>query len=326
MIKFQEEKVVIDGKFSLAGTLTVPEGIGPFPAVLLVAGSGDGDRDGNSKKGKLFPNMYKDLAEFISGLGFVTLRVDKRGAGESGGNYLENGMMDLVDDIETNISFLENHPQVNKIILLGHSEGCTLITKTNAGHPVDGLIFLSGAAESTKDALKRQRQLAIDEIFKMKGFKGKLARLLKLDQRVEKQAQKFTDKIMNSNKPVIRYQLQPINAKWFREHFSYDVLEDLKKVTCPSLAITGAKDIQVTPEKVHELPDYVKGPSESYVVENMDHILKEVSEEASVINAIKVYKKNANKPLHPELKKILFQWLKNDTGDRNKDFSHMPAI
>ncbi len=312
MTKFQEEKVTVEGKYLLEGTLTIPEGSGPFPAVLIVAGSGDGDRDGNSKKGKLFPNMYKDLAEFISSLGFVTLRVDKRGTGESGGNLLETGMMDLVDDIESNIAFLEQHPQVDRIILLGHSEGCTLITAANARRPVDGLIFLSGAAESTADALNRQRGLAKNEILNMKGIKGKLARLLKVDTKIDKQARKLTDKVMHSNKPVIRYQFQKINAKWLREHYTYNVFEDLKKVTCPALAVTGAKDIQVTPAKVHDLSSYVQGPAESYIVENMDHLLKEVLEEATILNATKDYKKHENKPLHPELKKLLSEWLRSE--------------
>ncbi|MCD8509776.1 MAG: alpha/beta hydrolase [Bacillus sp. (in: Bacteria)] len=309
MMKFKEEKVTIEGKYPLAGTLTVPEGDGPFPAVLVVAGSGNGDRNGNIKEGKLFPNIYKDLAELISSLGFVSLRVDKRGVGESGGSFLETGMMDLVDDIQSNVEFLTNHPKVEKVILLGHSEGCTLITAANAFHPVDCLIFLSGAAEPIVDALKRQRQLAKEDILAMKGLKGKLARLFKADKKIETQAQKFTDKIMNSSEPVVRYQLQKINAKWFREHFTYDVFEDLKKVTCPSIAITGAMDIQVTPEKVYDLSSYVKGPADSHVIETMDHLLKEVSEKSTILNVRKEYKKNEKKPLHPELKEILSTWL-----------------
>lgn len=309
MRNFREEKVTIEGKYHLAGTLTIPEGSGPFPAVLIVAGSGEVDRDGNSKKGKLFPNIYKDLAEFISSLGFMTLRVDKRGVGESGGVFLETGMIDLVHDVLGSISFLENHPRVGKIVLLGHSEGCILITAANARRPVDGLMFLSGAAESIEDALNRQRQLVIDEMLNTKGLKGRLARLLKLDQKIENQAKRLTDKIMNSSDPVIKYQFQKINAKWFREHFRYNVLEDLKKVTCPSLAITGSRDIQATPEKVHDLPNLVNGPAESYVIENMDHLLKEVLGEIPVTQAVKVYKKNQDKPLHPELKKVLARWL-----------------
>ncbi len=309
MAKFREEKVTVQGKYPIAGTLLVPEGTGPFPAVLIAAGSGDGDRDGNSKKGNLFPNMYKDLAEFISSLGIVTLRVDKRGVGESGGNFFESGMEELVDDIESNVAFLEKHPKVNKIILLGHSEGCTLITAANARRPVDGLIFLSGAAESTADALKRQRDLARREILNMKGIRGKLARFLKADIKIKKQAQRLIDKVMSTNKPVIRYQFQKINAKWLREHYTYNVFEDLEKVTCPSLAITGAKDIQVTPEKVYDLASYVQGPAESYIVENMDHLLKEVLEEATILNATKDYRKIQNNPLHPELKQRLSEWF-----------------
>ena len=309
MVNFQEARVIIEGEYALAGTLTIPEGSGPFPAVLLVAGSGEVDRDGNSSKGKLFPNMYKDLAEFISNFGFITLRVDKRGVGESGGVFLETGMVDLVDDVISSISFLENHPQVEKILLLGHSEGCILITAANARRAVDGLIFLSGAAESIEDALTRQRQLVIEEILNMKGLKGKLARFLKLEQKIESQAQKLTDKIMNSNDAVIKYQFQRINGKWFREHFSYDLFDDLKKVTCPSLAITGSKDVQATPEKVYELPKLVNGPGEAHIIRNMDHLLKEVLVEIPVTQVVKAYKKNQNKPLHPELKKVLSEWL-----------------
>lgn len=314
MANFREEKVIIEGKYALAGTLTIPEGSGPFPAVLLVAGSGEVDRDGNSKKGKLFPNMYKELAEFISNLGFTTLRVDKRGVGESDGVFLETGMIDLVDDVLSSIRFLENHSKVGEIILLGHSEGCILVTAANARRPVNGLIFLSGAAESIEDALIRQRQLVIDEILNEKGVRGKLARLLKLDQKIENQAQKLTDKIMSSSDSVIKYQFQKINAKWFREHFSYNVFEDLKKVTCPSLAITGSKDIQATPERVNDLPHLVDGPAATHIIENMDHLLREVSGEIPVTQVVKMYKKNQDKPLHPELKGILSEWLTSVTA------------
>lgn len=313
MMQLKEEKVTIEGTYPLVGTLLIPEGAeeGSFPAVLLVSGSGDGNRDGNFKKAKLFPNIYKDLAELITSLGFISLRVDKRGVGESGGNFFETGMMDLVDDIESCIAFLKNHPKAGKIILLGHSEGCTLITAANARNPVDGLIFLSGAAESTADALKRQRQLAKDELLKTKGLKGKLLHLLNIEKKIDKQAEKLNDKIMSSDKPVIRFQLQKINAKWFKEHFTYDVFKDLKKVTCPCLAIVGDKDVQVTPEKVHDLASFVKGPAEAYIIENMDHLLKEFLEEPSIMKIMKQYKKNQDKPLHPELKQLLSDWLKN---------------
>lgn len=309
MMSYREENVAIQGKYQLQGTLEIPIGEGPFDAVLVIAGSGSGDRDGNFKAGKLFPNIYKNVANYISSLGFITLRVDKRGCGESSGNFLETGLFDLVDDILSSIEYLKNHPLVEKVILLGHSEGATLIAAANARCPVDGLVFLSGGAESLPDALVRQRELAKNEIVNMKGFKGIITRLLKVDEKVEKQAKKLNDKIMASNKDVIKYQFQKINAKWFREHYQYDVFEDLKKVECPSLAINGDKDIQITPDKAHDLSSYVKGPACTHVIENMDHLLKEVDKEAPILSAAKAYKENQDKPMHPVLELRLKEWL-----------------
>lgn len=306
---YREEEVIIQGHYPLAATLGIPQGEGPFPAVVIVAGSGNGDRDGNIPKAKLHPNMYRDLAAFLGGLGFVTLRADKQGTGKSGGDFITTGMHDLVEDILTLADYLKAHPKVNKVILLGHSEGCTLIAAANAMCPMDGLVFLAGGAESLIDAVKRQRDLARQEMIHMKGLKGALIRLTKAYDKVEKQAQKFNEKILATEKPVIRYQLQKMNAKWYREHLRYDVFEDLAKVTCPALAINGSTDIQVTPEKALQLGVYVKGPVEAHVIEGMNHLLKENSEQASLLNIIKDYRADMEKPLHPEMQQRLQEWL-----------------
>jgi uncharacterized protein len=278
---------MVQGQYPLAATLGIPEGEGPFPAVLIVAGSGNGDRDGNIPKAKLNTNMYRDLAAFLGEQGCVTLRADKRGTGKSGGAFISTGMHDLVEDILSLTAYLEEHPKVDRVILLGHSEGCTLIAAANARRPVEGLIFLAGGAESINEALKRQRALARQEMLEMKGLKGALIRLTKAYDKVERQAEKFNEKILATEKPVIRYQLQKMNAKWYREHLRYNVFEDLAKVTCPALAINGSTDVQVTPEKALDLGHYVKGPAEAYVIEGMNHLLKENSEKASLLSILK---------------------------------------
>lgn len=310
-MNYQEKEIMVQGQYPLAATLGIPEGEGPFPAVLIVAGSGNGDRDGNIPKAKLSTNMYRDLAAFLGEQGCVTLRADKRGTGKSGGEFISTGMHDLVEDILSLTAYLKEHPKVDRVILLGHSEGCTLITAANARRPVDGLIFLAGGAESLNDALKRQRALARQEMMEMKGFKGALIRLTKAYDKVEKQAEKFNEKVLATEKPVIRYQLQKMNAKWYREHLRYNVFEDLAKVTCPALAINGSTDVQVTPEKALELGQYVKGPAEAYVIEGMNHLLKENNQQASVLNILKDYRADMDKPLHPELKERLQQWMEN---------------
>ncbi len=319
-MSFREEDVIVKGEYSLAATLGIPEREGTFPAIIIVAGSGNGDRNGNISKGNFEPNMYRDLAHFFCSLGFVTLRADKRGAGNSGGNSLETGMFDLVDDIVTLSNYLAELPIVEKVILLGHSEGCTLITAANAKRPVDGLIFLSGGAEALKEALENQRKIAKQELVEMDGLKGKLIRLTKIYNKVDKQAEKLNQKILSSKEDVVKYQFQKINAKWFREHFNYDVFEDLAKVTCPAIAINGSTDIQITPEKALDLMNYVQGPAEAYVIEGMNHLLKENHKRASVLNAVKDYQEDMEKPLHEELTAILEDWTtrvyKKDTVDQ----------
>lgn len=313
-MKYYEEDIMLKGRYPISATLGIPEGEGPFSAVVIVAGSGPGDRNGNIEKGAFKPNIYRDLAAFLGEEGYVSLRADKRGIGRSGGAFISAGMSDLVEDILAQIAYLKEHPKAKDILLLGHSEGCTLITAANAQEPVDGLIFLAGGAESLADALKGQRDLARQEMMGMKGVRGALFRLTKAYDKLEKQTEKFNEKIFRSEAPVVKYQFQKINAKWYREHLQYNVFEDLKKVTCPALAINGSTDIQVTPAKALDLGHYVKGPAEAYVIEGMNHLLKENPKRASILNVMKDYALDMAKPLHPQLKHLLREWLSKYTG------------
>ncbi len=164
---FTEKEVEIKGKYSLVGTLATPErNEDTVPAVLLIPGSGQIDRDGYVENMKFATNLYKDLAHLVTSLGFISLRVDKRGVGKSGGDFFETGMWDLVEDIEKCLGFLQeqSHVDPERIVILGHSEGCILATAVNARNPVDGLILLSGAAETVEEALQRQRKILVEEI------------------------------------------------------------------------------------------------------------------------------------------------------------------
>lgn len=310
--KFDEKSNVVNGTYELKGTMITPKNKQKkYPTVVLVAGSGEIDRNGNSAKMNLNINIYKELAEVIASLGFITYRYDKRGVGESGGNYLETGMWDLVNDLAASVEWLKKQPQVDEenIILLGHSEGCILITAAYSKCKPSGMIMLSGAAERLTEAIKRQREIAFSELLNTKGIKGKLFKWLKIDQKGEAQAQKQIKRIKASNTDTIKYNLTKLNAKWQREHFAYDVYEDLKKVDCPVLAITGDKDFQANPERLANMPNLIKGEAECCVIKNMDHILKEFTGKMSALNFRKQYKSEADQPIHSELTKCITQWL-----------------
>ena len=313
MMTFDEYEVAINSEFTLQGTITRPKVDGKYAAVVIIAGSGEIDRDGTILPLKLASNIYKDLAHILAQLGVVTLRFDKRGVGKSDGDIMKTGMWDLVSDIESTITYLKEQPFVNpeNIILAGHSEGCMLATVVNARTPVNGLILLTGAAESLEEATKRQREIAYKELKEQKGIKGKLMRLLNVEKRGEKQMEKIKEKMMNTEKDTIKVGFKPMNAKWFREHFQHDIYKDLQQVTCPVLAIAGDKDIQADPERAKRISDYVKGDSEVYVIKNMDHSLKVFEGEFKALDFKKNYEEGARKPLHPELEEIIINWLES---------------
>ena len=308
---FDEYEVAINSEFTLRGTITKPKADGKYTAVVIIAGSGEIDRDGMIVPLKLESNIYKGLAHVMARLGVVILRFDKRGVGKSEGEFLKTGMWDLVSDIEAMITYLKEQPFVDpeNIILAGHSEGCMLATVVNARTPVNGLILLTGAAESLEEATKRQREIIYKELKEQKGIKGKLMRLLNIEKRGEKQAQKATEKMINSKKDIVKIGFKPMNAKWLREHFQHDIYKDLIKVTCPVLAIAGDKDFQANPEKAKRIGDYVKGDSEVHVIKNMDHSLKIFEGEFKVLELQKNYKEGAGKPLHPMLEEIIVNWI-----------------
>ncbi|PGU81844.1 alpha/beta hydrolase [Bacillus cereus] len=308
---FDEYEVAVKSELTLQGTITKPKAGGKYAAVVIIAGSGEVDRDGTIVPLKLESNIYKDLAHVMAQLGVVTLRFDKRGVGKSNGEILKTGMWDLVSDIEAMITYLKEQPFVDpeNIILAGHSEGCMLATVVNARTPVNGLILLTGAAELLEEASKRQREIAYKELKAQKGIKGKLMRLLNVEKRGEKQMEKIKEKMMNIEKDTIKVGFKPMNAKWFREHFQHDIYKDLQQVTCPVLAIAGDKDIQADPERAKRIGDYVKGDSAVHVIKDMDHSLKSFEGEFKALEFKKNYEKGAGKPLHPELEEIIVNWM-----------------
>ncbi len=309
---FSREEVEIPGKYRLSASLTMPaDRETKGPAVLVVAGSGEVDRDGNVSGFKFKLDTYKELAEWLSGQGIAVLCYDKRGVGKSEGSYLETGMWDLVDDIGACMCFLREHPQVDpaRIILLGHSEGCLLISAYSARNPVSGIILLAGAVETLEEALGRQRTLLYGQLMNMRGIRGRLYRFLKIDRRGEKQAQRVMEKIRSSDRDVARIQLVKMNVKWMREHLAYNVRQDLPDIRCPVLAITGSKDVQADPNRLAELPDLTGGEVEWTIIENMNHPLKEANDAIPMTRIKALYRDSASKPLHPELIETMAGWL-----------------
>lgn len=309
----EQQQVVIKSDVVLKGTLTFPEAYKErMPAVLILAGSGNINRDGNQIKGKYKFNIYKELAEYLTTLGFATLRYDKRGVGESDGYHLRAGLWDAVADAEAAVEFLASNPKVDpeRIIVMGHSEGCIVGTALNEKRPVNGLIFLSGGGGSLSEQLVVQREQVYLEMNQAKGIQGFIFRKLNAPEKNEKKAQKLFDKMASTNKDVIKVGgFVKMPAKYFREHFEYNIIDGLKKISCPVLAINGSKDFQAGPEFLERLPAYAQGKSTCIIVGNMDHGLKKQLTPISALTAKKDYLRTIGKPIHPEVIEHLSSWL-----------------
>lgn len=312
-LEFTEKEVIIKGEYELSATLTTPQGKEEkYPAIVLINGSGGANRDGNMKGFDM--NIYKELAEYVASIGFVTIRYDKRGIGKSKGDPHKAGMKDLMDDVISNVKYLQGLPEVDadKIILMGHSEGCILATIANSQYPVAGLVLIAGAGIAIKTAMQGQNYSVLDEIKNMKGIKGALLRALLSEKKLVAKQNKLFDMVSASTEDVIKIQFTKFPAKWLREHLSYsdnDILNMLKATSCPVLAVTGDKDVQANSEDLKAVEALHKENIRSLVLKDMDHILREYKGSKSIMNLKKQYKAEANKTINPELKEELESWL-----------------
>ncbi|WNB90789.1 alpha/beta hydrolase [Bacillus sp. NEB1478] len=312
---FAEKEITFKGKNQLCGTLTIPAELSEndkLPAVLFISGSGPLDRNANGPKGKFQLNVYKELAEYITALGFITLRFDKRGTGKSEGDFISTGFWDFVDDAENAFLYLNNCPEVDpdKIIVLGHSEGTIIGTALSERQPINGLMLLSGGVGNLDEFTTHQRKLAYQELRSSKGLKGILLRLLINEEKQETKNRKLMQKMFASNKDVYKilfFIKQPV--KWMKEHFAYDTRAALRKVTCPVLAIFGDKDPLVDTDFLKELRTLVKGDYETHIIKNMEHGFRVQTEEMTILKMKKLLKILPSRPLHQEGLDALSIWL-----------------
>jgi len=138
-----------------AGTLTLPSGSGPFPAVLLITGSGPQDRDENIFGHKPF----LVIADFLTRRGIAVLRVDDRGVGASTGDLTKATEDDLTDDALAGVAFLRGRADIQpaRIGLIGHSEGADVAARSAArSTDVAFIVMLAGTGIPGEELLVSQ--------------------------------------------------------------------------------------------------------------------------------------------------------------------------
>jgi pimeloyl-ACP methyl ester carboxylesterase len=248
-------------KITLAGTLTTPQGKGPFPAAILIAGSGPNGRDEDILGHKLF----LVLSDYLTRQGIAILRVDKRGVGHSTGSYDKATSLDFASDVKAGLAWLRTRSDIDQrhIGLIGHSEGGLIAPMVAADDPgVAFVVLMAGPGENGTKILLQQGAL----ILKASGMSESAvaantagrAAMFKL-AREEKDPVKRNaelhrmmaalDKTGSMTPQAIDAQLKTFSNDWFRFFLSYEPAPTLARLRMPVLAINGSLDLQVPPEE-----------------------------------------------------------------------------
>ena len=306
-----EEKVIISNDINLGATIAYKDKKEKRPLVLLISGTGSLDRDGNNLGFK--SNIYKELSDMFVEMGYVCIRYDKRGTHESKGAGLNFGLSDLVNDAANIIRYAKmlDYVDEEKVVVCGHSEGAmiaTLLTK-NEDLDLKGIILLSGACMSLKDAMMYQNYLVLEQVKDMKGILGWFLRKTLKKESIEKQISDLFLKAEHSKKNVYFYKGSIIPTKYTREHNALtkeDFIELLKAYKGKILALTGKSDVQADYRVLKEISSFENVTIDT--PEQVNHVLRDVDGESNIINIKKEYKLSFKKPISTKIKKSIKDW------------------
>jgi pimeloyl-ACP methyl ester carboxylesterase len=242
-------------------------------------------------------DISRALAAGLTARGIASLRYDKRGVGESGGDYLSAGFDDETADARAGLAALRSHPSVDadRVIVVGHSAGATLAMRlSRSSPPPNGYVFLAGAAQSGQQVMAWQsRRIA-----------ASLPRPLRLlAGAVERHQERDRARLLASTGDTIRLRRTRLNARWFREYMVYDPAHDLATIDRPVLAITGANDIQVDPGDVATIGQTVTGSFDGEAPADISHLLRRDPRPAG----LRTYRRQLRQPVD--------RWVIDRTAD-----------
>ncbi len=236
---------------TLAGTLTLPRGSGPWPAAVLISGSGAQDRDENTPgPGGLKLGIFRAIADTLTRRGLAVLRYDDRGVGGSGGSLASAGLSDLVADVRAAVRYLRGRAEIDatRIALVGHSEGGIIAPIVAAeDSEVAGIVLMAGTATPLDSVLVEQIVGAAREAG---GDSAALAESREMVERLSRAVREGED-IEGLDLPPTLEQLA--RSRWLREHVEHDPLVTIRKVGSPVLIVNGGQDVQVAPEHARRL-------------------------------------------------------------------------
>lgn len=308
MASHSTPRTFVSRGLTLAGTHTSPTDGGPTATALLLAGSGDLDRDGDQKR--LAIGAQRLLAETLARAGWASFRYDKAGVAESEGDYLATSLLEERDDARAALALTVELAEGAPVIIVGHSAGALHALHLAAEPGVAGVALLSCAARPGEEVLRWQATQVEPSIPTL--VRG-LMRVF--GQSITKQQNKAIARIRATTTPVARVGGARLNAAWMREFIDEDPRPALAAITIPVLAVTGTKDIQVDAADLDVIAATAPGPVTAVAADGVDHLLRDEPAEPRLQH----YRDQVAKPLSSQVTAPLLVWIARLMADRPHD-------
>lgn len=275
------------------GTLLLPETSEKPALVIIIAGSGPTDRNGNQNMMK--NNSLKFLAEGLYKNGIASFRYDKRIIKIMKTGAIDEKKIKFDDFIEDAISVINHFKKDDRfsgVYIIGHSQG-SLVGMIAAKDNADGFISIAGAGQEIDDVI-------VDQLAKQAPGLAENARQSFDDLRVNGVAQNYSPGLAS----IFRPQIQPFIYNWMQ----YNPQEELAKLDIPILLINGDKDLQVQVSEAEKL--HIVKPDATYkIIPKMNHVLKEI--EGNDLENSKSYNQY-DLPISEELVSTITQFIEEN--------------
>ena len=279
---------------TLSGTLRTPASASPFPAALIIAGSGPTDRDGNSPLLSGKNDSLKMLAAALADAGIASLRYDKRGVGASASALVSEADLRIdhyVDDAAAWMELLSKDPRFRGIAIIGHSEGSLIGMLAAQRGKASAFVSIAGPGEAAPAIIRRQ-------------LRGRLPpALASINESIltSLESGKPWPEVPPQLNALYRPSVQPYMISWFRHAPSTEIA----KLKIPVALFQGDTDIQVSVSDAEMLHAGCK-KCDLRIVRGMNHIMKLVP--ADNARQVSSYS-DPNLPLAPELVEPLVSFL-----------------
>ncbi|MBQ7790932.1 MAG: alpha/beta hydrolase [Rikenellaceae bacterium] len=278
------------------GTLSVPDNASRT-AVLIIAGSGPTDRNGNSSVTGIATNTYKMLADSLAARGYASLRYDKRGIAASTAAATDESQLTFeayIDDAAAWAEWLAADERFDRVVLAGHSEGGLIVlVAAKRSDKVAGVITLAGVGESIDATLRRQLGTQPEP------YRSECMRIID-----ELKAGRTVSDPMPELAALFRPSVQPFLISQMR----YEPSNEARTLSQPLLVVQGTTDIQINLNDAIKLST-VNPRTRLAIVSEMNHVLKicaSLDQQAQMMTYI-----NDTLPLAPTLVATIADFLSN---------------